>query len=121
LGPLLLATGKHELRGQTRDPSGTISDLIGFKQFFRVTPALRDALAGTVEVTAFDGGYAGLQPVENNRLNLCLLVDRNRFKSVGGSWPALFAQLILEPGLAMLSEAEPLLGGSLWLSRPPAH
>jgi len=119
LGPLLLATGKYELRGQTRDPSGTISDLIGFKQFFRATPALRDALAGTVEVTAFDGGYAGLQPVENNKLNLCLLVERNRFKAVGGSWPALFAQLILEPGLARLADAEPLLDKPLTISAVP--
>ena len=118
-GPLLLATGKHELRGETRDPSGTISDLIGFKQFFRATPKLRAAVAGAVEVTAYDGGYAGLQLVENIRLNLCLLVDRNRFRALGGTWPALFAALLGEPGLAMLADAEPLLDKPLTISAVP--
>ncbi len=117
-GPLLLATGKHELRGEARDTSGTIAGLIGFKQYFRATPALREALAGAVEVTAFDGGYAGLQLVENHRLNLCLLVDRNRFKA-GGNWPALFAGLLRQPGLAMLADAEPLLDTPLTIAALP--
>ncbi|MFZ4689626.1 MAG: NAD(P)/FAD-dependent oxidoreductase [Polymorphobacter sp.] len=118
-GPLLLATGKHELRGLPRDPKGTIADLIGFKQFFRATPKLRAALAGVVEVTAFEGGYAGVQLVENNRINLCLLVDRERFKALGGGWPALFAQLLREPGLAMLGDSEPLLAKPLTISAVP--
>ncbi len=118
-GPLLLATGKHEMRGLARDPGGTIDDLIGFKQFFRATPALRAALAGAVEVTAFAGGYAGLQCVENDRLNLCLLVDRRRFKALGSTWPALFDALVKEPGLALLADAEPLLSRPLTISAVP--
>ncbi len=117
-GTLLLATGKHELRGQARDPAGTIDDLIGFKQFFRAPPAHRRALAGAVEVTIFDGGYAGLQCVENDRLNLCLLVSRARFKALG-SWPALFAALVAEPGLARLADAEPLLAKPLTIAAVP--
>jgi flavin-dependent dehydrogenase len=118
-GTLLLATGKHELRGQGRDPAGTISNLIGFKQFFRATPALKAALAGTVAITAFDGGYAGLQCVEGGRLNLCLLVERDRFRALGGSWPTLFAALVREPGLALLADAEALLSKPLTISAVP--
>lgn len=116
---LVLATGKHELRGLARDASGTIDDLIGFKMFFRATPKLRAALAGAVTVTAYDGGYAGLQCVENDRVNLCLLVERQRFKAVGGSWPALFAVLLHEPGLQLLADAEPLLPRPLTISGVP--
>jgi flavin-dependent dehydrogenase len=118
-GTILLATGKHELRGEARDPAGTIADLIGFKQFFRATPALASALAGTVAITAFDGGYAGLQCVEGGRLNLCLLIDRARFRALGGSWTALFAALVVEPGLALLGDAEALLPKPLTISAVP--
>ena len=118
-GPILLATGKHDLRGQPRDPAGTIKGLIGFKQFFRASPLLRAALAGAVDVTAFDGGYAGLQCVEGDRLNLCLLVDRDRFKALGGTWPALFAALVREPGLAALADAEQLLAKPLTIASVP--
>ena len=118
-GRLLLATGKHELRGQPRDVAGTISDLIGFKQFFRASPALAASLAGTVAVTAFDGGYAGLQCIEGQRLNLCLLVDRHRFRDLGGTWDALFTMLIREPGLEPLADAEALLPKPLTIAAVP--
>ena len=118
-GTLLLATGKHELRGQPRDASGTISDLIGFKTFFRAPPALTKSLAGTVTVTAFDGGYAGLQCVEGGRLNLCLLIQRDRFRDLGSSWDALFTALLREPGLAALGDAEALLPKPLTISAVP--
>jgi hypothetical protein len=118
-GALVLATGKHELRGVARDPSGTIDDLIGFKMFFKATPKLRAALAGAVTVTAYDGGYAGLQCVENDRLNLCLLVERERFKALGGRWEALFAALVREPGLQLLADAEALLARPLTISGVP--
>lgn len=117
-GPLMLATGKHDLRGLPRDPAGTIFGLIGFKQFFRATPALTRRLAGAVEVTIFDGGYAGLQAVENGRLNLCLLIDAAAYKSLG-RWDALFARLLREPGLAPLAEAEQLLAKPLGIAAVP--
>jgi len=111
---LLLATGKHDVRGHPR-PDGP--DEIGFKMYFR-DPALSRRLAGTVAVTFFDGGYAGLQPVEGGRLNLCLLVDGAHYRELG-SWPALLARLIREPALAALASAEPLLRRPLAISRVP--
>ncbi len=115
---ILLATGKHELRGQARDRRGTIDDLIGFKQYFRVAPALQASLSGAVEVTAFDGGYAGVQRIEGGLINLCLLVSRARFATLG-SWEALFTVLLREPGLAALGDAEAVLAKPLTISNVP--
>lgn len=117
-GPILLATGKHDLRGERRDAAGTITGLIGFKQFFR-SPSLARRLSATVEVTAFAGGYAGLQLVENSQLNLCLVIDGERYRELGGSWPALLASLWREPGLAPLADAEAVLAKPLAISAIP--
>jgi len=111
---ILLATGKHDLRGAPR-PAGP--DQIGFKQYFRA-PALHRQLAGTVRVVFFDGGYAGLQPVEGGRLNLCLLADGPLYRDLG-SWPALLAHLFTQPGLAALADGEALLAKPLAISRVP--
>jgi flavin-dependent dehydrogenase len=111
---LLLASGKHDVRGQSRPPG---PDEIGLKMYFRA-PALHRHLAGTVRVVFFDGGYAGLQPVEGGRLNLCLLVAGAQYREAG-DWPALLAQLLREPGLAALADAEQLLPRPLAISRVP--
>ena len=111
---LLLATGKHDVRGLPR-PDGP--DEIGFKMYFR-DPTLSRRLAGAVAVTFFDGGYAGLQPVEGGRLNLCLLVNGAHYRELG-NWPALLARLTREPALAALADAEPLLPRPLAISRVP--
>jgi flavin-dependent dehydrogenase len=71
-----------------------------------------------VAVTFFDGGYAGLQPVEGGRLNLCLLVNGAHYRELG-NWPALLARLTREPALAALADAEPLLPRPLAISRVP--
>ncbi len=117
-GTILLATGKHDLRGQPRDTAGTIRGLIGFKMFFR-SARLATALRGRVEVTGFAHGYAGLQPVEGDRLNLCLVVDADHYRALGGSWPALFAAILAEPGLAPLGQAEALLARPLAIAAIP--
>lgn len=85
---VFLATGKHDLRGWPRPP-GAQSDLIGLKQHWRLDPHEAEELAGYVELTLFSGGYAGLEPVEDGRANLCLLVKRDRFAALGNQWEAL--------------------------------
>jgi len=83
-----LATGKHDLRGRPR-PAGLQSDLIGFKMHMRLSPEQTVLLSGHVELTLFRGGYAGLEPVEGGLANLCLLVKRTRYASLGQDWQAL--------------------------------
>lgn len=93
---LILATGKHDLRGAARMSGGTDADLVGFKMHYRLSRAQAQALAGHIEIMLFDGGYAGLQPVEDGRANLCLLVTRARFAEVGRTWSTLVAALLKE-------------------------
>ena len=90
---LLLATGKHDLRGLPREPQRTPEPLIGFKLHLHLHPAQQQALAGHVEIILFDGGYAGLQMVEGGVANLCLLADRRRY---GEDWPSFLAALTRE-------------------------
>ncbi len=118
-GTVLVATGKHDLRGQHRQGTAGLGALIGFKQYFRCPPALAARLAGMIEVIAFDGGYAGLQLVEGGVANLCLLADRARYDAAGSTWPGLFAALAAEPGLARLADAEALLAKPLAIANVP--
>jgi menaquinone-9 beta-reductase len=117
---VLLATGKHDLRGARRDTAGTIDSLVGFKQYFDVDPATRASLKGIIEVILFDGGYAGLQLVERGVANLCLLVSRDRLAVAGRDWDGLFAALLNEPGIGRrLATAKPRLGKPLTISNVP--
>ncbi|MBU6365290.1 MAG: electron transfer flavoprotein [Gemmatimonadetes bacterium] len=117
--PLLLATGKHDVAGLPRDPRGTVHDLVGFKQYWRATPALRRQLDGVVAVVAFPGGYAGVQLVEGERVNGCLLLARARLQELGGRWDGVQAMLAEEPALRWMEEAEPLLARPLAISNVP--
>ncbi len=90
---LFLATGKYDLRGSPRVPARTPEKLIGFKLHLRLAPAQVAALRGHVEVILFDAGYAGLQLIENDTANLCLLVDRSRFDASRQDWTALLSDL----------------------------
>lgn len=117
---ILLASGKHDVRGTKRETAGTIDDLIGFKQYFRLDAAAHAALEGVIEVILFDGGYAGLQLIEDGIANLCLLVTRARFAELGKQWESLFAALLTEAALARrLANAQPLLARPLTISAVP--
>ena len=105
---LLLATGKHELRGAGR-PRDTSSDPVGLRTALAPSPELAATLDGMIELHLFDGGYAGLLLQEDGRANLCLSVQRWRLKRDGGipnlvssvadELPALRARLAWgEPG-----------------------
>jgi flavin-dependent dehydrogenase len=89
---IFLATGKHDLRGLSR-PSGSQSDLVGFKMHWRLSAPQTEALSGHVELMLFPGGYAGLELIEAGRANLCLLVTRRRLAAVGQHWETLLAAI----------------------------
>lgn len=117
---VFLATGKHDLPNLPR-PAGTHAGLVGFKMYYRLEPRQAAALTGTVELLLFPGGYAGLQPVEGGRANLCLLVDSHTLRECGGDWAALQAHMLCHsPHLAQrLARAEPLLTAPLAISPVP--
>jgi len=114
---LLLATGKTDVRGVRRDTIGTLDHLIGFKQYYRVSRATLALLDGVIELVLFDGGYAGVQRVEGDQVNLCLLVSRKRLAVSGGD---VFAEVLGEPRLVqLLGQATPLLARPLTISGVP--
>ncbi len=99
---ILLATGKHDLRNARR--GGVPEHLVGLKMFYRLAADQAAQLGRHVEIILFPGGYAGLQPVEDGRANLCLLVDSRAFNQAGASWSGV---------IKYLSEASPHLAARL--------
>jgi flavin-dependent dehydrogenase len=85
---VFLATGKHDLKGWKRPP-GLQPGLIAFKAYWTLNPEQATKLSGHVELILFPGGYAGLQPVEGGRANLCLLVCKSIFAKKYGGWETL--------------------------------
>lgn len=110
-----LATGKHDLKDMKRG-AGRQGDLIGFKMYWQLSATQMNELDGHVELALFPGGYAGLQPVEGGRANLCLLVRRREFSDLENSWDALLERIIAScPHLARR-----LAGGGALLAKPLA-
>ena len=105
---VFLATGKHNLRHWPR-PDGVQNDMIGFKMHFRLSPPEKKALSESVEIFLFNGGYAGLEPIENGRANFCLVVKKALYKSCGNDWGRFLNRLLdLSPRLkARLKHATP--------------
>ena len=102
---LFLATGKHELRGAARE-IGARPVSVGLRAALPPTPKLERALAGTIELHLYNGGYAGLLLQEDGAANLCLSVELERMTA----GPAAL--------LAELAEEAPLLGERIGASPP---
>jgi menaquinone-9 beta-reductase len=107
-GTVFLATGKHDLRGWQRS-GGSQNNFIGFKLHFELTPTQKERLADHIDMALFDGGYAGLEPVEDGKANLCLVVTKSRFAHYGKNWGKLLGALLrMTPPLAeRLAGAKP--------------
>jgi flavin-dependent dehydrogenase len=119
-GEAFLATGKHDLRSQRR-PAGLQNDLVAFKLHWRLAPTQAAELESHVELVMFEGGYAGLQPIEGGRANLCLLVRQGRLRALGQRWDNLLASIRAEsPHLdARLAGGDPCWRRPLALSSIP--
>jgi flavin-dependent dehydrogenase len=120
-GAVFLATGKHDVRGVKRVSAGAMDDLIGFKMHYRLARKQQQALEDAVEIILFSGGYAGLQLVEQDIANLCLVVSRKCFEQVGKSWDSLLDHIVDEcPHLAeRLQGTEPLFERPLSIFQIP--
>jgi flavin-dependent dehydrogenase len=89
---VLLATGKRDLRSYARQHTAR-HDYIGFKMHWQLTSAATQELQGKTCIAWFDGGYAGLQLIEDGLANLCLVVTKRQFASLGKDWAALLAAI----------------------------
>jgi flavin-dependent dehydrogenase len=99
---LVLATGKHELRGARR-PVDISTRPLGLRTSLAPSPALGAALEGVIELHLYDGGYAGMLLQEDGTVNLCLSVSRERLKESGG----------IEALISGLAEELPAFAGRL--------
>lgn len=107
---LLLATGKHDVRGGGR-PKPDGDPALGLRVRLGPAPALTRLIQGAIELHLFDRGYAGLVLQEDGSANLCLAVRKSRLNEVGGP-PAL---------LAAIGREVPALGERLaWLAEGAA-
>jgi len=117
---ILLATGKHDLRGARRTALPARTGYVGFKLHWQPKRHINGASRNMIDVILFDGGYAGLQPVAPGVLNLCLIVTRERLAAAGGQWERLLGELMREPGIArQLDDAEPLFARPLAVADLP--
>lgn len=104
---LLLACGKTDLAPLQRRPRRAPESLVGLQWHLRLQPEHLHALHGHVEVLLFEHGYGGLQPVEDGRVNLCLLVPPGPpgvhlpalLRALGGECPLLAQRLDGAQGL----------------------
>lgn len=110
---VFLATGKHELKGWHRH-GGIQNNYIAFKMYYHLTERQQNNLAGHIDLSLFNGGYAGLEPIEDSRANLCLVVTKRHFARYGKSWDGLLKAILkATPPLA-----ERLMGAEPCWSRP---
>ena len=73
---IVIATGKHEVRGLTRRSVLKRKDAkIGIKEHLSLTPSAMADLGNSVELHFFEGGYAGLMPTGDGVANLSIAMD----------------------------------------------
>lgn len=114
-----LATGKHDLRGHSRPKDQ--HEWVAFKMYYRLSAAQTADLADASELTLYDGGYGGIQPVQDGIANFCCVVQRRYFVRAGLRWEGLLAMMKQQcPHLAMrLEGAEPLLDKPIAITHIP--
>ena len=114
-----LATGKHDLRGYSRpkDPHKWVA----FKMYYRLSAAQTADLGDASELTLYNGGYGGIQPVEDGITNFCCVVQRRYFARAGLRWESLLARMQQDcPHLATrLDGAQPLLDKPITIAHIP--
>lgn len=92
---VLLATGKHDLRGLPR-PVNPHDPTLGLRVRLAASPALTRLIGDSVELHLFDRGYAGVALQEDGSANVCLAVRRSMLREAG-SPAALLARLATGP------------------------
>ena len=67
--------------------------MIGFKMHCRLRADQAAALGDAVELFLYDGGYAGLQPIETGAANLCFITNAVFLRGSRDPWTAALAHL----------------------------
>jgi menaquinone-9 beta-reductase len=89
---VVLATGKHDLRGCMR-PRGCMTS---FKLHLRVSAANAAKLRNLVHLTIFPGGYGGACLVEGGIVAMCWVMEQELLRRIGAAWQAQAIHLSLQ-------------------------
>jgi flavin-dependent dehydrogenase len=117
---ILLATGKHDVRGLKRPAVEEGAGHVGFKTHWRLSARASAEVGHAVELVLFDGGYVGMQRIAHDVLNLCLIVRGRTLAEYGGNWDGLLARLMREPHIARrIGGAVPLFDRPLAIANLP--
>lgn len=110
---LLLASGKHEVRGLARPATARGSDpTLGLRIRLAASASLAALIGDAVELHLFAGGYCGVALQEDGSANLCMAVHRSRLDEAGD--PAMLLAALgaecphLGERLAWRSGSEPI-------------
>ena len=117
---VVLATGKHDLRGYGRR-GGLQRDYLGFKLNLSLRAEAAAQLRGHVDILFFHGGYAGLELVEEGVATLALIVHQRVFQAMDRRFDALYARLCRENQWAaqLLRESTWAWGRALAIAKIP--
>lgn len=100
---LILATGKHDLRGAAR-PVASRDPAMGLRWRYPASERMAARIGDAIELHLFAQGYAGLVMQEAGHANLCLAIRRSAFVAAGRNPAALLDRLFVDvPGLAQLA------------------
>lgn len=89
---IFLATGKHDLRGQSR--ARTSHDpVLGLRLRLPANPAREALLDGAIELHLFAGGYVGIVLQEGGSANICMAVRKSALATCDGDPQALVERL----------------------------
>lgn len=96
---IFLATGKHDVRGETRlreaaDPA------LGLRIRLPAQPDLARLIGDAIELHLFDGAYAGIVLQEDGSANVCLALRKSRLAREGGPLDLLIALAERHPAFA---------------------
>jgi len=92
---LILATGKHDVRGASRVAASPLMS-IGLRWRFPASASLAARLDDAIELHLFDQGYAGLMMQEDGAANLCMAVRLSVFAEAGQTPHAMLARAMRE-------------------------
>jgi flavin-dependent dehydrogenase len=112
---VVVACGRHPARGlRARPARNPERAAVGVKCHVAGTASQSD-----VELFLFDGGYAGLAPVDGGLVNLCLLATRGALRRAGGEPQALLeAAALWNPALGRRLAGGRVVPGTLLAVAP---
>ena len=79
---LFIATGKHDVRGVSRDRDGETT--VGIRVLAPAHRAMRAMIGDTIELHLFPGGYCGVMINERGEGNICMAVRKSLLTRAGG-------------------------------------